>query len=110
MTDTKAPERIWVCKHMGEYGNFYPEAVEAEGEHGGTSVEYVRTDLLTSAEAERDALKAENERLREALRRLTKTPTPSEHNGGFNTGGPTVSDFGFARAILAKMENTDDQD
>ena len=56
MTDTKAPERVWVCEHMGEYGNFYPEAVEAEGEHGGTSVEYVRADLLTAAEAEKERL------------------------------------------------------
>ena len=56
MTDTKAPKQIWVCEHMGEYGNFYPDAVEAEGEHGGTSVEYVRADLLTAAEAETERL------------------------------------------------------
>jgi len=35
------PDSIWVCTHLGEYGKYYPEAVEAEGEYGGTAVEYV---------------------------------------------------------------------
>lgn len=50
---TDAPERIWTCKHIGEYGRYYPEAVEAEGEHGGEAVEYVRADArpMTVAEA-----------------------------------------------------------
>ena len=42
---TWTPETIWTCTHVGEYGNYFPEAVEAEGEYGGTAVEYTRTDL-----------------------------------------------------------------
>jgi hypothetical protein len=45
MTNTKAPERIWTCEHVGEYGHYFPEAVEAEGEYGGTAVEYILADL-----------------------------------------------------------------
>ena len=58
---SEAPERIWTCSHLGEYGRYYPEAVEAEGEHGGTAVEYIRADHVA------DMLKAEREKaLREA--------------------------------------------
>ena len=41
-----APETIWTCDHLGEYGQYYPEAVEAEGAYGGTAVEYIRRDLV----------------------------------------------------------------
>ena len=37
-------DRIFSCSHVGEYGLYFPEAVEAEGEYGGTAVEYVRRD------------------------------------------------------------------
>lgn len=58
---SEAPERIWTCSHLGEYGRYYPEAVEAEGEHGGTAVEYIRADHVDAL------LKAEREKaLREA--------------------------------------------
>ena len=40
-----APETIWTCTHVGEYGHYFPDAVEAEGEYGGTAVEYRRADL-----------------------------------------------------------------
>lgn len=40
-----APERIWTCAHVGEYGYYFPDAVEAEGEYGGTAVQYTRADL-----------------------------------------------------------------
>ena len=42
---SEAPETIWTCDHLGEYGQYYPEAVEAEGDYGGTAVEYTRADL-----------------------------------------------------------------
>ena len=58
---SEAPERIWTCSHLGEYGRYYPEAVEAEGEHGGMAVEYLRADHVA------EMLKAEREKaLREA--------------------------------------------
>ena len=39
--ETEAPERVWICSHLGEYGHYYPEAVEAEGEYGGVAISYV---------------------------------------------------------------------
>jgi phage terminase large subunit-like protein len=42
---TDAPDKIWICSHFGEYGSYFPEAVEAEGAYGGTGVEYTRTDI-----------------------------------------------------------------
>ena len=42
---SEAPETIWTCNHVGEYGRHFPEAVEAEGEYGGTAVSYRRADL-----------------------------------------------------------------
>ena len=46
MTNTKAHERIWAFHEpVGEYGHYFPETVEAEGEYGGTAVEYILTDL-----------------------------------------------------------------
>ena len=58
---SEAPEEIWTCSHLGEYGRYYPEAVEAEGEHGGTAVKYFHEDHVTAM------LKAEREKaLREA--------------------------------------------
>jgi len=45
-----APETIWTCTHVGEYGYFFPDAVEAEGEYGGVGVEYRRTDLPATNE------------------------------------------------------------
>tara|TARA_B000000460_G_scaffold248815_2_gene227340 strand:- start:5419 stop:5748 length:330 start_codon:yes stop_codon:yes gene_type:complete len=52
MTEQQAPERIWIAGHLGEYGPYYPEAVEAEREHGGHAVEYVRADLAPQPEAD----------------------------------------------------------
>ena len=40
-----APETIWTCAHVGEYGHYFPEAVEAEAEYGGTATAYRRNDL-----------------------------------------------------------------
>jgi hypothetical protein len=40
-----APETIWTCTHVGECGYYFHDAVEAEGEYGGTAVEYRRADL-----------------------------------------------------------------
>ena len=49
------PERIWICDHIGEYGQYYPNATEAEGEHGGKAHEYIRADLVQSlTQAARD--------------------------------------------------------
>jgi nicotinamide riboside kinase len=42
---TDAPETIWICSHLGEYGRYFPEAVEAEGAYGGTGIQYTRTDI-----------------------------------------------------------------
>ena len=109
MTDTKAPERVWVCEHMGEYGNFYPEAVEAEGEHGGTSVEYVRADLLTAAEA----LAARDEQVRAEERELCakvadshKPPRSLLIDAGANSywRGVDENSHSIAAAIRARGE------
>jgi len=43
---TDAPEKIWTCAHVGEYGYYFPDATEAEGEYGGTGVEYTRSDTV----------------------------------------------------------------
>ncbi len=41
-TDMPAPpERIWIAGNLEECGNYYAEAAEAEGEHGGAAVAYV---------------------------------------------------------------------
>ena len=65
--ETEAPERIWVCAHLGEYGHYYPEAVEAEGEWGGVAVPYV-PETISDAQAARIAeLEAEVETLRYML-------------------------------------------
>jgi len=42
---TDASEILWISGHGGEYGRYYPSAVEAEGEHGGKAVGYVGADL-----------------------------------------------------------------
>jgi hypothetical protein len=43
---THEPEKIWICSLFGEYeGSYFPEAVEAEGAHGGTATEYTRSDI-----------------------------------------------------------------
>lgn len=47
----ETPETIWTCKHLGDYGRFFPEAVEAEGAYGGMAVQYTRTDAITPAMA-----------------------------------------------------------
>jgi hypothetical protein len=56
-------DRIWICPHVGEYGHYYPEAVEAEGEYGGAAVAYAPQSAL-------EAKDAEIARLREALRQI----------------------------------------
>lgn len=38
--EMSAPEKIWIAGPLEECGNYYAEAVEAEGEHGGYAVEY----------------------------------------------------------------------
>lgn len=41
-------DSVWIAGHAGEYGCYYPEGVEAEGEHGGTAVEFRRVSALTT--------------------------------------------------------------
>lgn len=41
-----APDRIVIAGGWGECGNYYPNATEAEGEHGGVAIEYIRADLM----------------------------------------------------------------
>ena len=43
---TQAPERICIAGRLDECGSYYSNATEAEGEHGGRSVEYIRADLV----------------------------------------------------------------
>jgi len=43
-----APKTIWTCTHVGEYGHYFPDAVEAEGEYGGTAVEYTLTSSIAA--------------------------------------------------------------
>ena len=53
-----APDRIWIAGFLDECGEYYPSAVEAEGDHGGTAVEYARVtpDTITLPRAEVEAL------------------------------------------------------
>ena len=44
-----APEQIVIAGDLEECGNYYPSAVEAEGEHGGFAVEYIRKDASDAA-------------------------------------------------------------
>ena len=62
--DTKAPERIWAF--TGLYYTYVQDWSEGEWFQDGDDdgVEYVRADLLTAAEKERDALKAEIDTIR----------------------------------------------
>jgi hypothetical protein len=50
-----APERIVIAGGWGECGSYYSNATEAEGEHGGIAVEYIRADLVEAAQAKLDA-------------------------------------------------------
>ena len=43
------PDQIWIAGKPSEYGRYYPERVEAEGEHGGCGIEYVRRDPVVLA-------------------------------------------------------------
>ena len=45
---TDAPKTIWTCTHVGEYGHYFPDAVEAECEYGGTAVEYIRAKTVAA--------------------------------------------------------------
>ena len=43
-----APDKIWIAGPASECGHYYPNATEAEGEHGGQAVEYTRSDLIAA--------------------------------------------------------------
>ena len=73
---SELPETIWTCNHVGEYGQYFPEAVEAEGEYGGTAVSYRRADVPPTLSAAMElpevkelvwAFKVQNELMRSAL-------------------------------------------
>lgn len=53
-----APDKIWIAGFLDECGEYYQSAVEAEGDHGGTAVEYARItpDTITLPRAEVEAL------------------------------------------------------
>ena len=74
---SEAPETIWTCNHVGEYGRYFPEAVEAEGEYGGTAVSYRRADLppTLSAALELPEVKALLEALRDMRRQFSPYPS-----------------------------------
>ena len=61
---SETPETIWTCDHVGEYGHYFPEAVEAEGEYGGKAIKYRRADIPPTLSADLIRLRAENEALR----------------------------------------------
>ena len=82
-----APERIVIAGTLDECGSYYPSAVEAEGEHGGFAVEYLRADIadeLLEALQMADAalsganmdMKAVERKARAAIARATNT-TPT---------------------------------
>ena len=91
-----APETIWTCTHVGEYGYFFPDAVEAEGEYGGVGVEYRRTDLPATNEQAfaNEKVKA----LAEVAKRIVGGKT-------FGVAHPNHADLA---AALAGMEATDE--
>lgn len=80
-----APERIWIAGRYDVCGQYYEEAVEAEGEHGGTAIPYVQESEVTALLADRDRLADEVERLREALadatewKSMNSAPTDGRH-------------------------------
>ena len=46
-----APDKIWIAGPASECGHYYPNATEAEGEHGSQAVEYTRSDLIAARPA-----------------------------------------------------------
>jgi hypothetical protein len=102
-----AAETIWTCVHVGEYGNYFPEAVEAEGEYGGCAVEYRLTSLpATNAQAfANEKVQKRIAVLFDALGAIEVEYDPSED--GINAR--TMYEIAVeARAALAAMEADDE--
>ena len=70
--ETEAPERVWICSHLGEYGKYYPEAVEAEGEYGGVAISYVPEAISDAKDKRIEELEAKLARVIELLKRIAK--------------------------------------
>ena len=75
---SETPETIWTCDHVGEYGHYFPEAVEAEGEYGGKAIKYRRADIPPTLSADLIRLRAENEAVRASEARMREALTIAE--------------------------------
>jgi hypothetical protein len=111
---TQTPEelaalgRVWICPHVGEYGRYYPEAVEAEGEHGGGAVEYVPATALTALQAERDAAVARAEKAEGALKPfalLDFETTEDAWDAFYQASGHTWIDYDHICAARAALSD-----
>jgi hypothetical protein len=72
---TDLPERIFIAGRLEECGQYFPEAVEAEGEYGGTAVAYVPESTV-------QGLQKDNARLRADMRHIvTYVAEPSDLDG-----------------------------
>lgn len=67
-----APRKIWTVSHADEYGHYFPEAVEAEGEYGGTAVAYHHDDVVRE-------LIAALEECRDELDGYSRQEYPGDH-------------------------------
>ena len=72
MSDTNAPERIWVDVTSQDVEGFF--ICEGEKRHCNADTEYIRADLTTPARVAE--LEAENARLREALTEIEGSAAP----------------------------------
>lgn len=87
-----APEQIVIAGDLEECGNYYPSAVEAEGEHGGFAVEYIRKDASDAAIA---AARAEG--VREGMLKAAeiadqhRDPTGTEYGEGWDASASSIT-------------------
>ena len=96
--DTKAPERIWVTG-THQSGSWNRDATPAAW--NTSEIEYVRADLLTAAEVE-------NERLREALRKIGERAKADAYGSNYIICYGCSETHHAVEDALAKMEKTDD--
>ena len=96
-----APDKIWIAGPASECGHYYPNATEAEGEHGGQAVEYTRSDLIAASAVEVKPLDLSN-MLKHAFiaGRISAGASSSFHGYAWAEYDPTES-AAYARILSA---------